>query len=240
MADARGNILLMATRSLSHDLSAKIEESGLRLRQFDFIEVSPFHDAESFKESWNNDQAQARVFTSKNAVKSVASLLATTGLETMPKKTFTVGIKATQMLADLGIETNVTAGNAISLAQIIARNKDVTEVDFFCGNKSLDDLPEYLKSKGIAVNKEVVYHTEMVCEQVETQRLDGLLFLSPSAVYSFFKKNKIKTEIPCFCIGATTSEAVHLRCNNPRILADEPSIASVVEKVIGHFENVKS
>ena len=113
-------------------------------------------------------------------------------------------------------------------------------MDFFCGNKSLDDLPEYLESKGIDVHKEIVYKTELEHHIVETDSFDAVIFLSPTAVYSFFKKNKLKPNVPAFCIGATTSEAVHFRCTNLRITANEPSIASVVDKVIEHFSDDKN
>ena len=67
--------------------------------------------------------------------------------------------------------------------------KEIKSVDFFCGNKSLDDLPEYLESKGIDVHKEIVYKTELEHHIVETDSFDAVIFLSPTAVYSFFKKN---------------------------------------------------
>ena len=69
------------------------------------------------------------------------------------KRNFTVGVRATEMLEEFGIKADARAGNAISLAQIIARNKDVKAVDFFCGDQSLDDLPEYLESKGVSVHR---------------------------------------------------------------------------------------
>jgi uroporphyrinogen-III synthase len=140
-------------------------------------------------------------------------------------------------LAELGIKSNVRSDNAMILAQIIARNADVKAVDFFCGDQALDDLPEYLASKNIKVHKEIVYHTDLVHEKVSTELFDGLIFLSPSAVYSFFKKNNVNTKIPAFCIGATTAEAVRRRCDNPRIIAHQPSIIGVVERVIEYFQD---
>ncbi len=239
MSDVQGRPLIFSTRVLEDELSQKMEASGIGLRQSNFIEVEHRFDESSFLKSLNNPQSQARIFTSKNAVFSLQSLAEKNELNLTPKKTFTVGIKASEMLEQFGLRPNARADNAISLAQIIARNKDVKAVDFFCGNKSLDDLPEYLTSKGIKVHKEIVYNTELVPEKVESQHFEGIIFLSPTAVYSFFKLNKIDPAIPAFCIGATTSEAVHLRCENPRIESDEPSVESVVDKVIEHFNVVK-
>ncbi len=234
------NPTIFSTRILAKDLSDKIHEAGFRYDEMDFINVSLDFDEESFAKRINNPDAQARIFTSKNSVFSLQQLLKARNLEIQGKKNFTVGVRATEMLDEIGIKTNAKAGNAISLAQIIARNKEIKSVDFFCGNKSLDDLPEYLESKGIDVHKEIVYKTELEHHIVETDSFDAVIFLSPTAVYSFFKKNKLKPNVPAFCIGATTSEAVHFRCTNLRITANEPSIASVVDKVIEHFSDDKN
>ena len=235
MPDKEGRPQILSTRILEPTLAEKLVAAGITLLQHDFIQVSHKFNKDTFSQFLNNPDSQARVFTSKNSVFSLQKLLKAESLNIESKKNFTVGIKATEMLSELGIETNARAGNAISLAQIIARNKEIKTVDFFCGNQSLDDLPEYLESKGIKVHKEIVYHTELVDQNLETEGIDGVIFLSPTAVYSFFKKNEIDKSIPCFCIGETTSEAIHLRCNNPRFPSNEPSIDSVVDKVIEHF-----
>lgn len=227
---------IFATRTLGEPYEAQFEEAKIRLEQADFIRTEERFEPESFKRRLLNSSSQARIFTSKTAVRCLRKLFGDQPVEIPPKKTFTVGIRATEMLAELGIKSQVRADNAISLAQIIARNADVKEVDFFCGDKALDDLPEYLESKNIKVNKEVVYHTEMQGVEVQTELFDGIIFLSPTAVYSFFKKNKLKPDTPTFSIGATTAEAVRLRCDNPRICADDPSLDGVVKKVIEYFK----
>ncbi len=237
MPESKPRPYVFSTRILQPELGQQLEKAGIKYREQDFIKVSHEFNEDSFLHSLNNPETQARVFTSKNAVHSLRLLAKSQPLKIETKKTFTVGIRATQMLEEeFGLKTSARAKNAISLAQIIARNGDVGAVDFFCGNQSLDDLPEYLESKGISVNREIVYKTELVQEEIETSQFSGMIFLSPTAVYSFFKKNRINPEIPVFCIGATTAEAVHLRCNNPRIESDEPLIESVVDKVIEYFK----
>lgn len=229
--------LVFSTKQLPPALSQALSAAGLRYREKNFIEVFHEYNRDQFLERLNYPESQARVFTSKNAVRSLEKLQAELPqrLELIPKKTFTVGIRATEMLQDFGLKTAARADNAISLAQIIARNKDVQAVDFFCGDQSLNDLPEYLESKNIKVHREIIYHTELTHEEVDTSAVEAIIFLSPTAVYSFFKKNKIDPAVPAFCIGATTAGAVNLRCDNRRILADEPSLESVVAKIIEHF-----
>lgn len=227
---------ILATRSLPHEQQERLTRAGLDYREKDFIQVQHQFDSQEFARALQNPQTQARVITSKNSVYSLQKLLAEKPqLNWPPKKAFTVGIRASEMLADLGLRTDARAENAISLAQIIARNPDVRAVDFFCGSQALDDLPEYLESKNIKVFRHIVYHTEWTTEKVETDKLNGVIFLSPSAVFSFFKTNQLPLDTPCFCIGATTAQAVHLRCDNPRLPAEEPSLESVVERVIRFF-----
>jgi uroporphyrinogen-III synthase len=235
--DKEATDIIFSTRVLESELAEQIQEAGIAYAEKDFINVSHDFEVETFIEGINNLNSQARIFTSKNSVLSLEKFLTERPTEINPKKIFTVGIKASEMLEKLGFSISARATNAISLAQIIARNADVEEVDFFCGDQSLDDLPEYLESKKIKVNRYVVYHTQLVHEEVNTERFRGVIFLSPTAVFSFFKKNKLAPSVPTFSIGATTAEAVRLRCDNPRVLADEPSKESVVEKVIEYFKS---
>ncbi len=236
MPDQEGRPLVFSARTLDEEKLQKLEENGIALEQDDFIEVKYIFDESSFLHRLNNPMTQARVFTSKNALFSMQRLAGSRGINLELKKNFVVGIRATEMLKDFGAKVDASAGNAISLAQIIARNRDVKSVDYFCGNKALDDLPEYLESKGITVNKEIVYHTDLKHKEVFTGSLDGAIFLSPTAVFSFFKKNSLPPNIPIFVIGATTGEAVRSRCRNKRVLADEPSLESVIDKVIEYFK----
>jgi uroporphyrinogen-III synthase len=228
--------LIFSTRCLPENLQVMLSEAGFDFQEKDFIQVEHRFIEEAFRERLLHSDSQARVFTSKNAVRSLKMLLEANAEITIPaKKLFTVGIKATEMLVKFGLKANVRADNAIVLAQIIARNSDVKEIDFYCGDKALDDLPEYLRSKNIKVNKEVVYHTELVHEEVDCSAFSGVIFLSPTAALSFFKKNQISPKIPAFCIGATTSEAVRMRCENPRICAKDPTLEGVIKKIIEHF-----
>lgn len=228
--------LIFSTRILPAEFQAQIEAAGLAYASEDFIKVENHYDSDSFRETLYNSDSSARVFTSKNSVRSLKQLLEQDPQRNIPeKKTFTVGIKATEMLLELGIKSNVRAENALKLAQIIARNADVKSVDFFCGNKALDDLPEYLESKNIRVHQEVVYQTDLVHHIVDTSAIKAAIFLSPTAAFSFFKKNKLAEGVPAICIGATTAEAVRLRSENPRICADEPTLQGVINKVITYF-----
>ena len=226
---------ILATSILPTEQRQRMRAAGLRLEDLQLVSYRLEYDARRFANRLLDAGTQARVFTTKGSVRSLKKLITATGLKVPPKKTFTVGIRATQMLEKLGIRSVARAGNAISLAQIIARNQEIKAVDFFCGSHTLNDLPEYLESKNIRVQREEVFVMDMKEQQVETCDVDAAIFLTPSAVFSFFKKNELDPGIPVFCIGQTTASAVHLRCDNPRIISPKPYTASVVSETIRYF-----
>lgn len=227
--------MVLSTKVLNNEQESALCADGIQLFQKDFVIYTLHYDKEEFSRRLNDPATQARVFTSKASVRSLIDLLDSTRLDLNPKKTFTVGIQVTEMLRNLGIDVAAKSTNAISLAQIIARNADVKAIDFFCGTQTLNDLPEYLITKGISVNRTEVFNIGMKPESVSLMAADALLFFTPSAVYSFFSCNQPAESVPVFCIGETTAEAVHYRCDNPKILADEPTDDSVIAKVLEFF-----
>lgn len=223
----------------AHLLDVKHEQvltsAGIELIQKEFVSYSIQYDRQAFLDRLNDPDTQARVFTSKASVRSLADLLELTSLELIPKKTFTVGIKATEMLKDLGVEVAARSNNALSLAQVIARNSEIKSIDFFCGNHTLNDLPEYLESKGIKVYRSEIFEITMTSISMDLDKVNSLIFCTPSAVYSFFGSNKPDTDLPVFCIGETTAEAVHYRCDNPKFVAGEPTLDSLMIRVADYY-----
>lgn len=67
------------------------------------------------------------------------------------------------------------------------KNSLLRKIVFFCGNKRLQTIPEKLANNGIAVEEVIVYETIETAANIKKQ-YDGILFYSPSAVQSFFKK----------------------------------------------------
>lgn len=232
--------VILSTCLLKEENLQKLELAGIDLTQREFVSYSIMYDNESFEARLLNTESQARVFTSKASVYSLGHILKSRSLELIPKKTFSVGQVATQMLAELGISVAARSNNALSLAQIIARNTEIGTVDFFCGTETLNDLPEYLESKGISVHREEVFKIDMHPATINTEKLDGIIFLTPSAVFSFFRDNKVAKHIPIFCIGETTAEAVHYRCENQRILAERPDEEGVVTRLIEYFTKIRT
>ena len=100
-----------------------------------------------------------------------------------------------------------TADSAKELADIIAKNSNSDKVVFFCGDHRRDELSAILREKNIEVNEIVVYKTRLVPHKIE-KKYDGILFFSPSAVQSFFEKNKLDDQTILFAIGNTTANEI--------------------------------
>jgi uroporphyrinogen-III synthase len=66
---------IFATRKLPETAAQKLMDAGFHLDEFDFIQVNTQYDEASFLKQLNNPASQARIFTSKNAVRALADLL---------------------------------------------------------------------------------------------------------------------------------------------------------------------
>ena len=97
-----------------------------------------------------------------------------------------------------------------------------------------DILPNTLKENGIQFNEIEVYETNLTSKKI-TQKLDGILFFSPSGVESFLEKNKITNEI-CFCIGETTAEALENKNIKNIVIAQKPSVENVITEVVEYYK----
>jgi len=80
----------------------------------------------------------------------------------------------------------------------------------------------------------VVYQTLATPHKIQKDYF-GVLFFSPSAVQSFFSKNKVKDRTILFAIGNTTANEIKKYSNNKIIISDEPGKENLVQKMIEYF-----
>jgi uroporphyrinogen-III synthase len=104
---------------------------------------------------------------------------------------------------------------------------------FFSGNIRKNTLPDLLNENYINWNEVVVYETTLN-PKVITEKIDGILFFSPSAVKSYLKENKLENET-CFCIGTTTAKALENKTKNIKT-ASKPLVENVVKEVIKYYK----
>jgi uroporphyrinogen-III synthase len=145
-----------------------------------------------------------------------------------------VGMKTRDLLTQNGFNVIAYKGYASDLAEIISLIYSKESYTFFCGNLRRDILPNTLKENGITFNEIEVYETNITSKKI-TNKLDGILFFSPSAVESYLKLNTIKDEM-CFCIGETTAESLENKKIKNIIIADKPSVENVISDVLEYYK----
>jgi len=219
-----------------------IDESAFNLPEYKDanIDVIPFTKIKY--ELSETDQLQVKellskraviVFTSNNAVKSIAEYLKNSQPDW---KIFCIG-NTTYTLAKKYFGNDritQTASTAAELAEKIIANVQEREVIFFCGNLRRNDLPDAVREKGITVREITVYQTAFSPIALEKE-YDAVLFFSPSASESFFSKNNLPVKTVLFVIGNTTAESIRKYSTNKIITADEPDKNKLISKAIHFF-----
>ncbi len=219
-------INILSTKKLLPNQKQDILDANISLIDEDFIETK----IKNFELSKVNNNL---IFTSQNAVQSILEHPKCDELKS--KNVFSVGMKTKDLLTENGFNVIAYTGYASDLAEIISLIYSNESFTFFSGNLRRDVLPETLKENGITFNEIEVYETNITSKKI-TNKLDGILFFSPSAVESYLKLNAIKDEM-CFCIGETTAEALENKKVKNIIIADKPSVENVIYEVIEHYNN---
>lgn len=228
------NINILSTRPLTASLVEEADTAGITIDELSFIETEPVLDIVVQQEI---EQAYLRsatvVFTSMNAVDAVV----TWQDEQQPDWViYCIGNTTKQLVREnFGINSVAgTAGSAAELAEKIVEEHDIKEVIFFCGDQRREELPAILSNNNIDVQEIVVYQTIPVHHKIE-KTYAGILFFSPSAVESFFSKNKLPRQTILFAIGNTTATEIKKFTNNKIIISDEPGKENLVRQMIEFF-----
>ena len=230
----QNRVSILSTRKLNAELVEQAGLKGVVIDTISFIETQVIQSVEVQQEI---EQAlmltTAVVFTSVKAVEAVAEELKghRPGWEI-----FCIG-HATRQAVEKNFAKHLVSGiaeNASALAKTIVES-GADEVIFFCGDKRRDELPDLLHEHGVEVNEITVYHTATIPQKVE-KKYNGILFFSPSAVKSFFQKNKPNGQTVLFAIGKTTANEIKNFSENKIVISEEPDKRKFLEKVISYFE----
>ena len=216
---------ILSTKLLTPDQKTILNEAGILVQEYQAIKVQ----AKEFQLPAGFDNY---IFTSQNAVEIFNRHLS--GFQknsTSGKACFCVGEKTKLLLERNGLKVVKMAQNAADLARFIAKYHKNESFLFFCGNIRNDDLPDLLTKNKLHFKEITVYDTEL-SPQHFSQSFDGVLFFSPSGVKSFALSNEIGKSV-AFCIGNTTAKEAALFTDSI-IVADTPTIESLLEKVISH------
>lgn len=219
-------INILSTKKLLPNQKQELLDANFNVIEDDFIKTN----IKNFELSKVNNNL---IFTSQNAVQSVLKNPKVDELKS--KNIFSVGIKTKSVLEENGFNVEVYTDYASDLAEIISLIYNKESYTFFSGNLRRDILPKTLKENGITFNEIEVYETNLTSKKIK-DKLDGILFFSPSAVESYLKLNTIKHEI-CFCIGETTAELLENKNIENIIISENPSVENVINEVIEYYNN---
>jgi len=212
---------ILSTKKLLPNQKQALLDANITLIEEDFIETK----IKKFELNEVNDNL---IFTSQNAVQSILQHPKCDELK--GKNIFCVGMKTKDLLEENGFNVIAYTGYAADLAEIISLIYGKETFTFFSGNLRRDVLPNTLKENGIAFNEIEVYETNITSKKIK-EKIDGILFFSPTGVESYLKSNTIKEEM-CFCIGETTAEALEKKKIKNIIIAEKPTVEDVIEKAI--------
>jgi uroporphyrinogen-III synthase len=220
-----------------------IEESAVELPEYKDanIDVVPFTTIKFELSDTAEEQLKELlkkkavvVFTSNNAVKSIAGYLENSQPDW---KIFCIGNTTRTLAKKYFGEDRImqSASTAAELAEKIIADVEEREVIFFCGNLRRNDLPDAVRQKGITIKEITVYQTNFSPIAVEKE-YDAVLFFSPSAAESFFSKNSLPVKTVLFVIGNTTAESIRKYSSNKIITGDEPDKNKLISKTIRFFK----
>lgn len=230
----QNEINILCTRPLPSSLVEEAAAAGITIDQLSFIDTESILSVEVQQEiQLASTETATVVFTSMNAVDAVTVFL---DGHQPDWSIYSIGTATARLIKAYFGEEKIagTASDAASLAELIAADRFTDEVIFFCGDQRRDELPEILRQNNIEVNEIVVYQTIATPHKIDKAYF-GILFFSPSAVQSFFSKNKVLKQTILFAIGNTTATEIKKYSDNKILISDEPGKENLVAKMIEYF-----
>ncbi len=232
---------ILVTRELDELSEIIAKKHGLDVVVNPVIRIEFLPHTPEIIEQINASDYDALAFTSQNAVKAFSEIIWKEKIQVPKVKFFAVGDSTARHLKLLDVEPFVPKKNdAVELADLILKDGNIKTVLFPCAEHHLEDLPEWLRRQNVAVKELVIYSTILLKNKVEVNGIEGIVFMSPSAVKSFFQANREIDSIPCFSIGRTTADELKRWTSNHILIASRPDIESIFEKVTEYFANSKN
>ena len=233
----QNRINILCTRNVDDALIQDALSKGVAIDVISFIRPEPALTREALNEIQKASmRSGAVILTSVNAVETVVTGLDHQKTNPVGWKIFCIGYATKQSIVKNFGEKSIAdvADNGKELAKAIL-DANVSEVIFFCGDQRRDELPGSLKENKIGVKEIVVYKTLATSKKIE-KKYHGILFFSPSAVKSFFQKNKIDEQVMLFAIGNTTADEIRKFSKNKIVVSDVPDKKTLLNNVISYFQ----
>lgn len=207
---------ILSTKVLNSNQVNELLTNNFNLIEFNFITI----DLLKLREKIDNTNI---IITSKNAIFSLNEL------NKKEISIFCVGSLTRNILLKEGFNVVAHAENAIELSKIIIKNYNNLKFSYLCSSIRRNDLPNALLNHSIDCNEIMVYKTTLNSIKIN-EKVDIILFYSPSGVQSYCLENQINNEI-CYCIGKTTALELKKHTSN-YIVVSKSSIEFMVSEII--------
>lgn len=231
------SISLLSTKILSPSQKAILTNAQFIIEEYDALRIDLLD--QEIDTSYKNV-----IFTSQNTVMAYLKYLhknATPNKESDQKKAvhsrikaYCVGEKTKALLEKNGVEVVTFTHYGAELAQILVTQYQQETFLFLCGNKRRYEIPTRLKENKIDFKEQVLYGNYPNPQAFSTT-FDGILFFSPTGIESYSIQNSIENSV-AFCIGTTTAEEAKKHTSNI-IIAEKPTVESVLEKVVEYYKS---
>ncbi|WP_299160551.1 hydroxymethylbilane synthase [uncultured Tenacibaculum sp.] len=215
---------IYSTKKLS-EIQKKLLPTSVATEDSDFIKIRFNRIAPKVVKN----EIENVIITSKNGVEALANSF--TSDELNFKNIFCVGRRTKKLIEQKIGKVTHSERNAEKLAAYLSNEIKGQEVTYFCSDLRLDTLPSVLTEKGIVVNEVEAYKTMYSPSKVD-EKVNGVLFYSPSTVESYMKENAGNKV--AFCIGESTAKEARKHFENVQV-AKLPTVESVIELVNLHF-----
>ncbi|CAL2083036.1 hydroxymethylbilane synthase [Tenacibaculum sp. 190524A05c] len=215
---------IFSTKTLS-EAQKKLLPTTVKVEDSDFIKIR----FNRIPPKVVKQEIENVIITSKNGVESILNSFTVDELQF--KNIYCVGRRTKKLIEQKIGKVAFSARNADKLSQYLAENISGQEVTYFCSDLRLDTLPTKLAQNNISVNEVEAYKTMYSPSKVD-DKVNGVLFYSPSTVESYVKENT--ADKIAFCIGDTTAKEAAKFFKEVKT-AKLPTVESVIELVNMHF-----
>ena len=226
LAKAGLSIDVFSTKKLTQEQQQRLNLT-IKADSDDFIKISPNRISPIVLKK----EIKNVVFTSKNAVEAVFTSCSAEELHF--KNIYCVGRKTRRLIKKKLGKVAHFENNATDLANYLVEFIEGTEVTYFHGNLSLEDLPIILGKNNITVNPIEAYRTKLSGKAIPNE-VKGILFFSPSNVEAYLQENK--ADKIAYCIGETTANAAREHFKKVKV-AKMPTVESVIDLVNEDYKN---
>ena len=215
---------IFSTKKLS-EAQKKLLPTKVHVEDSDFIKIRYNRIAPKIvKEGIENV-----ILTSKNGVEALLNNFSSDELQF--KNIYCVGRRTKKLIEQKIGKVAHSERNADRLAKYLANEIKGKEVTYFCSDLRLDTLPTKLSESNITVHEIEAYKTMYSPAKVD-DKVNGVLFYSPSTVESYMQENE--ADKIAFCIGETTAKEAAKYFKEVKT-AKLPTVESVIELVNTHF-----